>query len=82
MELSLELFILIHIAKYLSEVKGQNKYLAAELAITKQSMKYLSGKNKDLRHQLHQAISKNSKSSSFLKTPPQPVASYGDVVQE
>ena len=63
----LEIFILTHIAKDLSEVKVQNKDLAAELDLKKQSMSYLSGQNKDLRDQLHQASFVNSKLHDFLR---------------
>ena len=66
----------------MSEVKGQNKYLASELALTKYSMAYLFGQNKDLRDQLHQANSANSKLNAFFKTPPQPAYSSVSVVHE
>ena len=79
---SLELSILTKTAKDLSKVKGQNKYLAAELAITKQYMAYLSGQNKYLRDQLHQDNYVNSKLYELLKTPPQPVTSVGAIVHE
>ena len=79
---SLEPSILNQIANYLSEVKGQNNYLGVGIALTKQSMAYLSGQNKDLQDPLYQANSVNSGSNTFLKNPPQPVASYGDVVHE
>ena len=82
MEGSLELSILTRIEKDLSEIKGQNKDLPDELALTKQSMAYLSGQNKYLRDQLHQANSVNSKLNAFFKTPTQPVAIAGDVVHE
>ena len=48
-EVYLELYILTHIVKDLSEVIIQNKDLAAELALTKKSVVYLYGKKNPSR---------------------------------
>ena len=56
--------------------------MAAEIALIKQSMAYLSVQSKELQDQLHQDNSMNIKLNDFLKTYPRPAASAGAVVHE